>query len=194
MLLFVGELASAHDMSYLYSYNCLEDCPAEVIGLYNSQDEAGFCKLTSGGDSCVGDCEQAAFWNGHCVCDTGALFASYSYDFVADAYCCGTPECKNAVLDMYYILSDAEQADVTKNDLEKSFEKSCSEIQCTSFPPAPSPTAAFVDHFLSHSHSSYSFNCYEDCSADVLDVLNSQDEAGFCKLTAGGDKIGRAHV
>mmetsp|Transcript_7776 Transcript_7776/g.9246 ORF Transcript_7776/g.9246 Transcript_7776/m.9246 type:complete len:150 (+) Transcript_7776:12-461(+) len=69
--------------SRIYSHSfsgCVNDCADKVYANYG--DHEGFCNLDD--LSCLDDCDIAEWIAAHCACDTGALFASYSFSFAGD--------------------------------------------------------------------------------------------------------------
>ena len=64
----------------------------------------------------------------HCECGTGALFASYSFDFVGTKeYCCGSTACQTAVKDALVALGSLSDADA-----EAKLSESCATVECGS--------------------------------------------------------------
>ena len=76
-------------MSYVMSMgfgHCdLTACPVEVLMAFG--DQAAFCNLED--LSCLSSCVPEEWVEAHCICDTGAMFASYSFDFAGETYFCG---------------------------------------------------------------------------------------------------------
>ena len=84
-------------MSYSYSSaSCTSGCSDEVLSAIG--DQGAFCAIDD--LSCMLDCLSLGWVDAHCECGTGALFASYSFDFLgAEEYCCGSTACQTAVID-----------------------------------------------------------------------------------------------
>jgi hypothetical protein len=147
--------------SYSYSMGCAASCSDEVLATYGDQD--ALCSLND--ISCTDDC--GAEWiAAHCACDSGTLFASYSFDFLgSDVYCCGDATCQDAVLDSYIAYGWSSSL------AEALLEDACTSVTCT----------------YSYSYSmeaSYSFagdDCdFSSCSTEVLSAFGDMDT--FCTL------------
>ena len=112
---------------------CMSDCPAEVINAFGDQD--AFCALDPELLACMSDCDMDdSGINAHCACDTGALFASYSFDFAgSDAYCCGDPECQAAVVDFYVDSSGVVDKAAVEEYLHESCVKAGVSCECDDY-------------------------------------------------------------
>ena len=57
----------------------------------------------------------------------GGLFASYSFNFAGEVYCCGSPECQAAVVDFY---NEAVEEAGQNSDMSEYLEGSCASVSC----------------------------------------------------------------
>jgi hypothetical protein len=110
--------------SFSYSMDCFRDCPSDVLSALG--DDTAFCAAEE--RECVMDClTDDSFLSGaemHCACETGMLFASYSYSFdmTGDIYCCGKADCKAAVVDSLLALGNIE---VSREFLIEALDDQC---------------------------------------------------------------------
>ena len=123
-------------------------------------DQDAICALDD--LSCLSSCDSLIDWAGaHCACDTGALFASYSFDFAGETYCCGDESCQNAIETFY-----ASAFGMSEEMLELYLGQGCGDgVSCESGSlsyshshsynaPSPMPTVMWAaPSSYSHSHS-----------------------------------------
>ena len=109
-------------MSFGTTAGCVDDCSDSVMSAFGSQD--AFCALDD--VSCTDDC--GAEWiAAHCACETGALFGSFSYEFIgSEDVCCGDASCQSSVVEMYVSLSDGS----TYDEIEAMLMESCAGVSC----------------------------------------------------------------
>ena len=75
-------------------------CPKEVITAFTDRNQDAFCDTDA---TCLSECTSSAMIGAHCACNTGALFASCSFDFTGETYCCGDVSCQNAIVTFYEV-------------------------------------------------------------------------------------------
>ena len=88
-------LAGTVTQAAIFDHSCTLDCDT-------SQSQVSFC--ASDYAACLADCseELGLLVAGHCACDSGHLYYSYSYALWPGAdYCCGSGDCRASVADFY---------------------------------------------------------------------------------------------
>ena len=121
-------------MSYSFGGCSTRFCSTEVIDAIG--DQKAFCEI--GDVSCVEPCVPVGWIEAHCVCDTGELFASFSFDFSGEAYCCGSKDCQDAIVSLFSAMQDT-------GDLKELLDSQCGIVECggddaTSLQPSWSPS------------------------------------------------------
>jgi len=181
--------------TYSFSKSCLSECSDEVVMTIGDQD--ALCAMDEFSLSCLDDCFGAGVVDAHCKCNTGALFAPTTFDFLgSQGYCCGNGACQAAVAKTYTALGASSNAEV-----DVMLSASCTSVKCGSLGSHPSsqetrsesygsfvsrPTTSLVETVgavyskLSESNSSvfssvggsmsYSFStsCLHGCSDEVI--------------------------
>ena len=134
----------SHEDSYSYSYSygsapavvsCAASCSTDVLEAIEEEDQTAACALDL---KCASDCFSETFVNAHCACNSGAMFASYSYDFAgSEAYCCSSDDgCDEAVQALYReLLVDSPVNNASA--LAEYLDQQCANVSCASKPSPP---------------------------------------------------------
>jgi len=170
---FIENATALDSTSYSYSSaSCTSGCSDEVLSAIGEQD--AFCAIDD--LSCVSGCLSLNLVDAHCECGTGALFASYSFDFLGtEEYCCGSTACQTAVKDALVALGSLSDADA-----EAQLSESCATVECSSvgYTYSFSTVKGFAEGSTPYSYSSAS--CTSGCSDEVLSAIG--DQGAFCAI------------
>jgi hypothetical protein len=164
-----------HSYSYSLVHHSFGDCDSsscstEVLEAFGYQDK--FCAIND--LSCMdGEGCDIEWITAHCACDTGALFGSYSYNFLGTKeYCCGDSVCQDAVADMYVAQGYSESS------VHWYLDSACNAVDCGSF--SYSYSIATTEYTVDEKGWCYSPLDYE--------ILNVEDAATCWSVC--GDKFG----
>ena len=172
---FIENATALDSTSYSYSSaSCTSGCSDEVLSAIG--DQGAFCAIDD--LSCMLDCLSLGWVDAHCECGTGALFASYSFDFLGtEEYCCGSTACQTAVIDALVALGSLSDADA-----EAQLSESCATLICKhggfssysfEFTSDPSPAPL--------SGVERASGCFKNCDDIVWDTIGDSD--AFCALS-----------
>ena len=108
-------------MSYSFGGCDTRFCSDDVVDAIGDQE--AFCEIDD--VSCVEPCVPAGWIEAHCACNTGQLFASYSFDFSGEAYCCGNKECQDAIVSLFSAMHDTGNYGV-----KELWDSQCEIVEC----------------------------------------------------------------